>query len=443
MHFNKRGFRMNTTIALLVGLCFGQSTLGEPTLAPPSDEVTATESPPADGPVLGGEDPGAVEEPAVLPLDSSAGAADEVVSAVDTSEPNVPVASLSARELLQQAVDLSSESAIQGQPIALIQVLTSFRDPMGRQQDLIKKYWELSIRTAEYRFSLDHSERLSRLPRPDDDSQRAELLAVQDRARAELREAEVRAITAQYAFAELSRNPLVERLPVAADVPFVGQYRTNFESLFANRMAPPRLRQINRTLPLRLAIVNARASAVGSTTRLADRRTERYAAGEIGVTTVIRALNELAAQRSAFLVAVRDYNNEIAEYALQVAGANVSPDLLVTMLIETPRLPQSVAPFEPSAANSVRQATVTAPIANSAPMESLPTATGDASHPNSPFRDVTSEKDSPRKLGLQPGALSPPPGVDPVPPESVPQDTTTPAATGEQRSVLRSIRRLN
>jgi len=437
---------MNATLALLVGMSFGQLNLGEPTLAPPTDEATDTESSPAEGPllsVLGGERSEAVDEPAMLEIESSLDLTRDVVSASDTGDPNNPPASFSARELLQEAVAVPSESEIQGQPIALIQVLTSFRDPMGRQQDLIKKYWELSIRTAEYQFALDHFERLSRLPQPNTDAQRAELLAVQDRARAELREAEVRAITTQYAFAELSRNPLVEQLPIAADVPFVGRYRTNFESLFANRMAPLRLRQINRTLPLRLAVVDARASAVASTVRLVDSRTERYAAGETNVTAVLGALDGLAAQRSAFLVAVGDYNNEIADYALRVAGANVSPDLLVTMLIETPRLPQSVVPFEPSVATSVQQATVTAPIANSAPMESLPTATGGVSDSKSPFRDVTSERDLPKQLGTQPGVLPPPANVNPVPPTNAPQNTATPPATGEQRSVLRSIRRLN
>ena len=53
---------------------------------------------------------------------------------------------------------------------------------------------------------------------------------------------------AQQELADLLGIPPTSPLPLAADTPLVGAYRTYFETLFASRMPPPRMRLIDRTL---------------------------------------------------------------------------------------------------------------------------------------------------------------------------------------------------
>ena len=99
--------------------------------------------------------------------------------------------------------------------------------------------------------------------------------------------------------------------PMPGDVPFVGKYRTEYESLFIGRAAPVGVKRIHATLPLRRELVDARAAAVVAGVNSLDEQIGAYRSGQIALGQVLSAMNSLRLQRGAFLGAVRDYRAKL------------------------------------------------------------------------------------------------------------------------------------
>lgn len=164
------------------------------------------------------------------------------------------------------------------------QGLLHLREVVGGSTDTaqrraaIKLYWEAASLLADWKFARERLQRLSELPPPGDAAAQQDYEAALAAARARLVEAEMAATTARYTLAEVTSGP-AGQLPIPADRPFVGPYRTLFDTLFANRPAPPALRRIHATLPLRRQLVDARAAAVAAAAEALEGQMEAYQAG--------------------------------------------------------------------------------------------------------------------------------------------------------------------
>jgi hypothetical protein len=161
------------------------------------------------------------------------------------------------------------------------------------------------------------------------------LHAARAAATAHLRQAEMAASAVQLDLAEAAQLASKAALPLPADLPFVGPYRTSFKELFANRSAPAKLQRIDRTLPRLRELINSQAAAVSAADKSLYALSQAYEEGEADLALVVEALKQLRRQRREFLVAVRDYNLSIAEYALAVATPATSKSAVVAMLIES------------------------------------------------------------------------------------------------------------
>ena len=109
-------------------------------------------------------------------------------------------------------------------------------------------------------------------------------------------------------------------LPLPADRPHVGPYRTNFDWFAAAGSPAVRARLIDRTLPVRRKAIDARNDAVEAARLAYEAASDAYQTGGVGVSTVLDSLDLWSQQRRAFLAAVCDYNHDIADYALAVVG---------------------------------------------------------------------------------------------------------------------------
>ncbi|HYW81398.1 MAG TPA: hypothetical protein VE890_17570, partial [Thermoguttaceae bacterium] len=141
------------------------------------------------------------------------------------------------------------------------------------------------------------------------------------------------------------RLPADSPLPLPADRPHVGPYRTLFAELFATRAAPPRARLMEQTLPIRWRAIEDRAGAVGMSEDALAVALADYQAGRARVPDVLRCLAQCTAHRQALMASVCRYNADIADYALAVAGPTVGGRALVSMLIQPS--PHSVEPLLP------------------------------------------------------------------------------------------------
>ena len=145
-------------------------------------------------------------------------------------------------------------------------------------------------------------------------------------------------------------------LPLPADPPHVGPYRTNFQELFAGRTPPEPAALMERLLPIRREAVDAQAAAVVAAEDVLA------AAGEqptSDVAVIATCSQELLRQQRAMMHTVCDYNRNIAEYGLTVAGPATNPQALAAMLI-APVQPGS----EPAVARNVRSGGTGGPMAS-------------------------------------------------------------------------------
>jgi hypothetical protein len=259
-------------------------------------------------------------------------------------------------QLIAEAMTLPQGSPVTGQPLQLVQALSS--TPDRRQQlTIANAYWQAVEAIAKYHYCLDHENLVARLEAAG--NERASLQAARSAATAKLREAELAARSAQHDLAVLMRYPPDAPLPFPADRPHVGAYRTNFQELFATRTAPDRARLIDRTLPIRRMAIDQRATAAEAAHDALIAATDAHQAGSGALTGVIANAEQLIGQQIAFIETVCRYNKDIAEYAVTVAGPGVTPQILAGYMIKTQREPAQTLISEGE--GEVRQAALNEP----------------------------------------------------------------------------------
>ena len=242
-----------------------------------------------------------------------------------------------AAELLRDVLNRPTDGALAGTEVTLYQVVA---DPTGppRRAALIRAYWQLSAAVADYHDALAAQRRLEQL------AQVAPALAGEiaaDQFKLELATAEVRvaatrlaAVGGQHQLGQLRPDLTMTALPLPADRPHTGGYRTLYDQIFAGQIVPA-ARRLNETLPLAHDLIAARAAAVDAADRLLTLATDRLKAGRGTVTEVLDCDRQLVAQQQALISSIRDYNLAIAEYAQLVAPDGSNPARLVAMLIKT------------------------------------------------------------------------------------------------------------
>ncbi len=194
-------------------------------------------------------------------------------------------------------------------------------------------YWRLTSLLAEHSLCAAEHEHLRQLQvRPNDTTL---LRTAQVSAEASLRAAEVAVVAAQYDLAEAAGLPGQESLPLPVDLPHVGPYRTNFEIVAARQVLPPRSRLIDRMLPIRRQSIDVWASAVQAAEDAAQAINEAYQEGATDLATVLEYTALLGRRQRSFMTSVCDYNHDIADYAIAVAGPEIAGPALVAMLIKT------------------------------------------------------------------------------------------------------------
>jgi hypothetical protein len=311
----------------------------EPDLEPPAEPTPAApDAQPAEAPAPPAAEPAV--PPDVAPAEPAAPeAAAPATEQDDPAQPkqleplgNVPKQRLRPPELLAEALATPSEGALAGQPVELVQALSRSAD-RSQQLRIAQAYWRLATAQAAYHWALDAQQSLERYTTSQEAS--PAVGSARAAASAEVREAELAVSQAQQELADLV-GTTGAGLPLCTDRPHVGNYNTLYEEIFGGRPAPPRIRLIHRTLPIRRKAIDAHAEAIVAALDAVAATGEELQGGAANLPAVLAALAQLQRQRQAFLLAVRDYNQEIAEYLFAVARPGTSQRVLVSQLILTP-----------------------------------------------------------------------------------------------------------
>ena len=280
---------------------------------------------PAIDDTLGGREP-ADEAPRFGSQQQEEAAPDSNLPAVDKG----PRARLRPPELLFRALENPIEGALRGKPLTLLTAVSRSTD---RQQQLkiTQAYWRLCTAHAEYHWARDGRDRLKQFTEPHTNSPGT--LSARAAARADVLDAELAVTQAQQELAELLGMQSEAALPLTTDRPHVGGYNLYYEAIFGNRPAPPRIRLVHRTLPLRQKSIDYHGEAIVAALDVVDASGEKFHDAGEDLHTLLAALNQLKLERRAFLVAVREYNQDIAEYLFTVIPAGTSDKVLVSKLV--------------------------------------------------------------------------------------------------------------
>jgi hypothetical protein len=252
-------------------------------------------------------------------------------------------------DIVAEAMQLPAGSAVAGQRLTLLAALSSTPD-RGQQLRIVRAYWRLVEAAADYTFCRDHVKALERLGTGGRGDASVRLAATA--ATAQLRDAELAAVRAQYDLAELARLSAGSSPPLPANAPLVLPYDTKFNQLFAGRTPPDGARLSEKTLPIQRQAIDDRAAAVQAADDALAAVTENYRNGRGDAAAVIACSRELLRQQRAFIETVCAYNRNIADYAMLVVAPTTTPQDLVAILIGPPA--KSAGPAGSAGDQSVR-----------------------------------------------------------------------------------------
>jgi len=243
--------------------------------------------------------------------------------------------------LLRAALTGTGEPAIQGHPIALKTVLGQ-QAGGDRQLADVRAYWRLAHAIAAYHWSVDEQRLLAAVPATETGDDLVWLGAARASAKAEQAESRLAALRAQQVLANVVPPARRGELPLPADMPFVGAYRTHFKELNERGAAADDLRPIDQSLPVLREVIEAQAEAVMAATAALPPVLQAYQQGQASIVHVLDAHDRLRRHRRAFLAAVEQYNGQIAGYALSLPLPAVTGERIAGMLIETQPTGKSV-----------------------------------------------------------------------------------------------------
>jgi hypothetical protein len=305
----------------------------------------------------------------------------------------------SAPVVLRQALSPMPGNTLQGRPLTLLESVRGYQERSG-QLRAIQEYWKTTTAIAEQHWASKESALLAAVKSPASPHDQALLHAARESANATATDAEMHALSARLALADLSRLGVRGEPPIPADEPLVGEYHTNFESIFAQRAAPTRVVQMVRMLPVQQRLVVARAASVQASETLVEQTLNAYQSGQATISQLLEAVTALKLERRGFLAAVRDYNYSIAEYSLAAVGSGVSQERLVSTLVKT----SAVARANPGAAKGdARTKRATPPVTRSSHDERDRNGSPPISRAASPARQGYGPSDEPSSTTGSPG----------------------------------------
>ncbi|HMO13510.1 MAG TPA: hypothetical protein PKA83_05230 [Pirellulaceae bacterium] len=240
--------------------------------------------------------------------------------------------SLGVAEGILQSFDINLiQDALPGDPKRLVDVL-AHTHPQHRLA-AVNAYWTTYCDYVKTRLSAMEVESLGQLRTPANQTDQMVL-------RTAIANAENRWMQAEINF-EKSANELARflppnqhgLLPLPADMPLLGEYRTNFAHYEARGQLPPRLRMIHELLPKQHSLLHSHAQACQMGRQSASQAIRAFNQGETSVVSAIEAIRLNREAHFGLVNSVASYNQSTNEYANAVAPLGQPAQQFVSMLI--------------------------------------------------------------------------------------------------------------
>jgi len=291
-------------------------------------------------------EPGRLSSPEGRPLGSAQPAAPGESKGASSGggEDSAPEQALVGEELrarLAQLFVLGVGRLGETKPVRLRAALARVTDT-ARREAMVKVYWEVVAKGIKTGLWSEYLEQLRSAPIPATELNLAR--AVQARARWEAERAFLDLRSAQARLAELLSWPGSEPPPLPGDLFLLSEYRTYYEEVYSRQGLPLRIHLLGRTIPLRWREVQAAVAALKPAEDWRVAAVQALSQGKGSTMEFLRAAECRLETELAIVDSLCAYNQEIAEYALSVAGAGLSPDSIAAMLIGRRALEEAGAP---------------------------------------------------------------------------------------------------
>jgi hypothetical protein len=307
-----------------------RSRSAEPPSALPGAEASgAGAAGPANAPVAA---PQAVPRRAERPIQAAA-KAHAVYSGL------VPLSGASRAK--QLAADLYWDRALpeqEGQPLTLADALAEA--PQPKRLEVIRAYWHARQSAAEYQAYRQTADLLREFGQAEvavgrdqtDPWERALLAAATDEAKAAAASVEVQWRESRIRLAERLGRPLDAPGPIPTTVPHAGPYLLNEDKVSGPLAESWRFRRLEAAIPRAFDTLGTRATVIVQ----ADALRAESAAASPRAADWVRHTRQQTRQTRAFLDALTEYNELIAEYVLLVLPEEVDAATLVESLVLSP-----------------------------------------------------------------------------------------------------------
>ena len=227
---------------------------------------------------------------------------------------------------------LPEGAAVVGSPLSLVQAVSRAND-RNQQAAVTHAYWRLTQAVAEYHICFEADRQLGQVRAREEAG--TVLLTAQAEAKAALQAARVAVSTAQYDLAAAAQLSPATALPLAANLPHAGGYRTSFEQIASRPSTPSAARLLNRTLTDNYQAIQQRLTALHEADNALAAAAELYQAGLGDLPGLLRCHDAFVSQQRIFMANVCDYNHRIVNYVLSVLDRPMASQALVDMLIFT------------------------------------------------------------------------------------------------------------
>ena len=236
-----------------------------------------------------------------------------------------------AAELLSTLAKPVGREKLGGVPLSLAEAVQNARS-RAEQTLRVNRYWELSQAVTEFHLVSQEELELQSLRSGLAQASQAWGLAQQAVA-ARKRVAQSAVQVAQFCLQQELGRTDASNLPLPSDLPHCGAYQTKYEQIFQGRTSRE-AQQLGQLLPLRHQELGQRAleaTRVREWLLLVMQQRSPQSDG----TQLLKAYEQLALQRRAFVATAYQYNANIARYAELAVPQEIGTVRLVAMLIQS------------------------------------------------------------------------------------------------------------
>lgn len=225
-----------------------------------------------------------------------------------------------------------NQAGLNFQPVSLVELI---RKPAVAQMrsEMIVQYWETWSQWAELNSRIQFGTWINNIRASGSQSDSQILSQSKSQAQIQILEARASLANAQTGMQSFMLPSISALLPLPSDSPLIHPYVTNYQLYQNYRSMPEKFRNIDRELEDNLNLIVNQTNSVESARSAAESQLRTYQDGRGSLNSAIMAAQTWRSAEMQLIRAVAQYNQKIADYAINVTDGKLAPETVAAMLI--------------------------------------------------------------------------------------------------------------